>query len=233
MKRVPETELMENCHQITAYSTADFSSSDEVLIKRLETLVNKSGLKIQNDDQILDIGCGPGNIAFLLAQKWPSTKIIGIDGSQGMINAAEEKLAKIKDSETVNFANIKFLCVDINNISELINKLEKPTKMIISNSLLHHIHDPRVFWNAVKALSMKGTINFHTDLIRPRSEVEAKQIQLKHLAKAPPILIKDYLASLKAAFTLSEVKLQLKRHQLESFIVEKREDRYLQIFGIC
>src|SRR4051812_49296865 len=40
---------------------------------------------------IADLGCGPGNSTALLAERWPTVKITGIDNSAEMINRARER----------------------------------------------------------------------------------------------------------------------------------------------
>lgn len=40
--------------------------------------------------RIIDIGCGPGNSTQILAQKWPKSKIVGIDSSASMIEKAKQ-----------------------------------------------------------------------------------------------------------------------------------------------
>lgn len=43
-----------------------------------------------NPKRIIDIGCGPGNSTQILAQKWPKSKIVGIDSSASMIEKAKQ-----------------------------------------------------------------------------------------------------------------------------------------------
>jgi trans-aconitate 2-methyltransferase len=38
--------------------------------------------------RIVDLGCGPGNVTAILAQRWPSAAVIGLDGSAAMLDKA-------------------------------------------------------------------------------------------------------------------------------------------------
>ncbi len=40
-------------------------------------------------ETIVDLGCGPGNLTVLLAQRWPEARVVGIDSSPAMIERAQ------------------------------------------------------------------------------------------------------------------------------------------------
>ena len=72
---------------------------------------------------------------------------------------------------------------------------------IISNSLLHHFHDPDLFWAAVKEYSRPGSRIFIADLRRPLSLDAVDAFVDEYAAAAPEILREDFRNSLRAAFT--------------------------------
>src|SRR5690606_38282172 len=39
-------------------------------------------------DTVYDLGCGPGNITRLLAERWPAARVIGVDSSADMLEKA-------------------------------------------------------------------------------------------------------------------------------------------------
>ena len=219
---------MQNILQVECYGDADFASSDTTLIHRIDEYFALNEKKIGQGFLIIDIGCGPGNICELLALKWPSARVIGIDGSQSMLALARSR----KEQKTRDcLKNLSYYNLDISEISRL-GVLPMPADLIVSNSCLHHLHDPSRFWAAAKMLSAHGSIHFHKDLRRPLSVNHAKSLQEKHLPKAPPVLKNDFLASLNAAFTKKEIELQLQNEGMQNLEVFELDDRYVEIVGV-
>ena len=68
--------------------------------------LDESGLCPKN---ILDIGCGVGELSYELSQRWPNAKILGVDYSEGMI-------ARAKKDYTA--PNIEYIMGSLENIHE-------------------------------------------------------------------------------------------------------------------
>ena len=225
MKRIPEPELMENHSQVKAYADADFSRSDSMVVKGLEKYLKKVGKTLNKNDLFFDIACGPGNISHRFAENWPFVKVVGMDGSKEMLNQAEKNLCG-------SFAkNLSYELIDINLISTGDQKLPLKADVLVSNSALHHFHDPNSFWDALKKLGKTKCIHIHRDLIRPASLEKAFELKEKHLSNSPEVLKNDFFASLKASFTVNEVTQQLVDAGLSQLEVFQVDELYFEIIG--
>ena len=225
MKRTPEPELMQSPSQVRAYADADFSRSDSMVVKSLEKYLKEAGRTLNKNDLIFDMACGPGNIAERMAKNWPFVNVVGIDGSKEMLNEAENRLS---DNLT---KNLSYKLIDINSIA--LGDIHFPFKadVLVSNSALHHFHDPYCFWGALKKLGKTKCIHIHRDLIRPASVEKAFDLKEEHLSNSPEILKEDFYASLKASFTVDEVTQQLVDAGLSQLEVFQVDDLYFEIIG--
>jgi trans-aconitate 2-methyltransferase len=104
---------------------------------------------------------------------------------------------------------------------------------VISNSLLHHFHDPDLFWAAVREHARPGSRIFVADLRRPTSLAVVDALIDEHAADAPEVLREDFRNSLRAAFTVEEVEAQLRRAELSYLAVKSIGDRHLIVAGTC
>ena len=231
MDRVKEPELMDSPEQSEAYAEADFSSSEEALINGLGKYLQTIKKNVDQATLIVDLGCGPGNISEKLAMRWPSAHVLGIDGSLEML-----KIARKRSESSASGLNRSSLSYELASLKSIIKKSDKfnvNADIVISNSVLHHVHNPSEFWNGLKVLSCQNVVHYHRDLKRPDCIEDAIYLQEKYLPDAPEILKKDFLASLCASFTIQEVKDQLNKFGLNTLKVSDSEEHYLEIFGIA
>ncbi|CAM5518063.1 trans-aconitate 2-methyltransferase [Streptomyces abikoensis] len=49
-------------------------------------------LPVRSPARITDLGCGPGTVTALLAERWPAARITGLDHSEEMLREARERL---------------------------------------------------------------------------------------------------------------------------------------------
>jgi SAM-dependent methyltransferase len=102
---------------------------------------------------------------------------------------------------------------------------------VVSNSLLHHLHEPRVLWDSIRQLARPGAPVIVMDLFRPPSIAAARAITETYAADEPEVLRQDFFNSLCAAFEPQEVRDQLIACGLDALDVSTVSDRHLLIAG--
>jgi len=227
MNRIPEPELMVGAEQVFAYAHADFTETDQSVVDHLSALLHSAHVELLSGDLILDLGCGPGNISERLADRWSSANVVGVDGAAAMISIANERLQAARSS----IHNLRYVISDLNHVSLSDLNLIKRASVVVSNSLLHHLHDPHQLWAAVKQLAAPDALMLHRDLRRPSNEQEVDELCDRYVHNAPPVLQRDFRASLIAAFSADEICEQLDQAGLGQLTVREIGDRYLEIYG--
>ena len=222
MQRVPEPELMDDVAQALAYGAADFSCGDATTLSLIRSLVNSTAGGAA-PKRVFDLGCGPGNITLLLCKAFPGAEVIGVDGSAAMLNIARARAAESAVSP-------QLLCCSLQDLQRA--GQPGPADLIVSNSLLHHLHHPGLLWSLTASLAAPGCRVLHRDLRRPSSPADIDRLQRLHLSDAPAVLAYDFRASLAAAFEPDEVRLQLQDAGLTGLRVEPEDDRYLVVSGL-
>ena len=224
MQRRTEPELMTGSEQVAAYSNADFDAPHSAIMRECyarHTLPDEPN----SEPLVADLGCGCADIAIRLAMNYPRTVIHAFDGSQAMLDHARMAL----ESAGVA-ARVKLQLTTFPQLGELGEANKSRYEMIVSNSLLHHLHDPNTMWEVVKRLASRNAKIFISDLRRPQDEAQAASMVEMYASGEPEILRHDFYNSLLAAFTADEVRTQLEKNDLP-LSVEPLGDRHLIISG--
>ncbi|MBU0728283.1 MAG: class I SAM-dependent methyltransferase [Proteobacteria bacterium] len=218
MKRTPEPELMNGTEQAEAYAAADFSEPHNMFVELFKEAFPGFAL-----GTVVDLGCGPADISIRISQAFPLCTVHAVDGAPNMLVLAQKRIEELSLPERITLIN--------GMLPEVNTPLEK-YNAVISNSLLHHLHDPHVLWTCIKQYGKTGSCVFVMDLLRPESEAAAREFVEKYTGEEPPILKEDFYNSLLAAYTLEEVGGQLARAGLSNLVIEQASDRHFVVKGI-
>jgi SAM-dependent methyltransferase len=220
MKRRPEPELMDTVEQAEAYAGADFTEPNTLFLRLLEEQ-RPGGLE---GARALDLGCGPADIAIRFLRRYPTACCDALDGSQPMLDLAQADLDRHPDLAP----RARLICDKLPSA-----RLEPGVyDLILSNSLLHHLHDPQVLWRSVAALGRPGALVLVMDLMRPASPGWAAALVETYARDATEVLRQDFRNSLLAAFEPGEVVQQLREAGLERVLsVNVVSDRHLAVWG--
>jgi len=75
--------------------------------------------------RVVDLGCGPGNLTRLLAERWPDAEVVGLDSSSEMIEAA-----------TRDVPGVDFSVADLRDW-----RPDEPVDVLVSNATLQWLPD--------------------------------------------------------------------------------------------
>ena len=218
MERIPEPELMNDAAQALAYAEADFSEPHTQFV----TLFAEKFPSLQVTGTVLDLGCGPADVSRRFARANPVCHLHGIDGAANMLALGREANVQAHLAHRIDLYEQSLPC----------ETLPLPQyEVVISNSLLHHLHDPQVLWRSLRQFAAPGAAVFIMDLRRPATAQMAQALVTTYAQNEPAVLREDFRASLCAAFTPQEIESQLAAAQLNNLQVEIVSDRHLIVFG--
>lgn len=186
---------MEDPAQALAYARADFSDVNQGFVDRFRATFPEL-----TRGRVVDLGCGPADIPIRLARAVPGLDIAAVDGSEAMLALARKAVDEAGVADRVHPVRAR------------VQDLSFPPRVfdaVISNSLLHHLEDPPVFWHELLRICRPGAALLIMDLFRPESPERAREIVESAAADGDQILKQDFFNSLLAAFTADEVRAQL------------------------
>lgn len=218
MDRVLEPELMTDEDQARAYAAADFAAPNQAFVDRFIGLFPAFTRGV-----LADLGCGPADIPIRLCRALPGLTVVAVDGSEAMLAPGRAAVAAAGLGERIRLVRAR------------VPGLERPRggyDGIVSNSLLHHLPRPDVFWSEVARVGRPDAAVLVTDLHRPDSPERAREIVETYSGAEPEVLKRDFFHSLCAAFTLPEVTAQVREAGLHRALrCEMISDRHWAAWG--
>jgi len=114
--------------------------SDHRLRPALDLLAQ---IPLDNPRTVYDLGCGPGNITRLLAERWPGVRVVGVDSSAEMLVKARQEAP-----------DVEFIQAGIEQWAP-----PAPADLLFTNSTLQWLEDhTRLFPRLVAQLAPQGVL---------------------------------------------------------------------------
>ncbi len=192
LPRKPEPEVMDDPEEVEAYASAAaqayLDSIDNTLVEQVLSIGQLNGW-------LLDIGTGPGGIPLKIARHCPKLRVVGIDRSAKMLRAArraaEEQGLSPRAAFIVGDAYRLFFpdaCFDL----------------VLSNSLLHHLHDPLAAFGEMARVTKPEGVILLRDLRRPSRLLFPLHVRW-YGRYYSGLMKKLYVDSVRAAYTDQEL----------------------------
>lgn len=213
---------MEDPEQARAYSEADFAAAHDRVVELLVERVPGAGAAVR----AVDLGCGPADVTARLAGALPSTTFVGIDAGPRMLALGRQRIVRLALDGRVELRLARLPLV-----ADVVTALGH-FDLVVSNSLLHHLHDPTSLWDTIRSLAAPGAVVHVVDLVRPVDDDEVDALVAAYAADEPDVLVDDFRHSLRAAYRVDEVRAQLAAAGFDGALgVEQVSDRHLLVQG--
>ncbi len=162
--------------------------------------------------QVIDLGCGTGQLTSELSKKIGAKEMLGVDNSPEMLH---ESAAYASDT-------IRFISADIAHYQP-----EQKFDLVFSNAALQWVPDHQQLFSAMAAwlmeegqlaIQMPANFDFPSHVIAETLAVKAPYAEYLHKGRPPAVLNVEQYATLlyKLGFTKQIARLQVYPHVLES-----------------
>lgn len=192
--RVPEPELMCDPEQVAAYAGADLDVVHAHLTRWFE---ERLGAAVGHG---IELGCGSGDVARRFLTDFPRLTLLGVDGSEPMIEAARAMARRLGLEARLRLEPRRLPDAQLPR---------EHFAVVLSNSVLHHLDETATLWDTVRQCAAPGAAVFVCDLCRPRDGAAAETIVAREAGDAHPLLKRDFFQSLCAAYTPGEIRRQI------------------------
>lgn len=205
--RVLEPEVMDDPAEARAYDAMDHREANGAFVDRLAAVWpgfqsgagGEAGGGAGGDvTDVLDLGCGPGDIPLTIRRRWPGARVTGVDLAATMLAIARAKLAA--ESPQVQ-AGVVFTLADV----KALPMSDASFDLVVSNTILHHIPKPIMILQQAARVTRPGGAVVIRDLFRPPDEAVVDSLVDQHAAQATPEQRLMFRNSLIAALTPAEL----------------------------
>jgi ubiquinone/menaquinone biosynthesis C-methylase UbiE len=210
IERILEPEVMETWEDAVEYDAMDFTEVNTAFADCAVQMAPPSGL-------VLDLGTGTARIPILVLQRNPKLFIEAVDFSINMLKLGRQNIYKtgMEGCIVLKRADAKKL-----------NNPGHSFDFVMSNSLVHHLPNPRPFFHEVKRVAKPNAGILIRDLLRPKSSAEFSRLVELYTDSDTDHQKKLFSDSLHAALTLEEVHAILRDAGLGNLKLYQSSDRH-------
>jgi ubiquinone/menaquinone biosynthesis C-methylase UbiE len=191
LQRILEPEVMNSAEDAQDYDAMDHSAVNKLFV---EHLLAFSG---PMTGQVLDVGTGTAQIPIALCQHATGVQVIALDAAEQMLKLAQSNIDRAGHSTRI---------IPTLTDAKQIPFPDQHFQATFSNSIIHHIPEPRSVFSEMVRVTASGGLLFVRDLFRPADLNTLNNLVNTYAAGANPHQRQLFWDSLHAALTVEEVQ---------------------------
>jgi ubiquinone/menaquinone biosynthesis C-methylase UbiE len=212
LKRILEPEVMD-----TAEEARDYDAMDHAAVNRLFADDLLAAIRSETKTNVLDLGTGTAQIPIELCRRNSALTVVAVDAATEMLAVAADNIRsagltsrielKLTDAKRLPFDDAEFA-------------------VVMSNSIVHHIAEPRTVLAEAVRVTASGGLLFFRDLMRPSDLRALDQLVNTYAAGANEHQRRMFSESLHAALTLAEIRALVVELGFPPHSVQATSDRH-------
>ena len=215
-----EPEVMDSAAEASGYDAMDHREVNQRFVADFLAAVARS--PESHYMAILDLGTGTAQIPLELCRQHAGARVLAVDAAAHMLTVAAANIARCQQAAGRRRPQIELLLADAKRLP----LADGSCSAVISNSIVHHIPEPRqVFAEAVRVL-VPGGLLLVRDLLRPDSDAQVRQLVDLYAAGANEHQRQMFDDSLRAALSLAEIRALVRDLGCEEADVLATSDRH-------
>lgn len=197
LARVLEPEVMDSAGDARDYDRMDHTAVNRQFVDDLLAEAAAAGFAMADSDEALDLGTGTAQIPIELLRQRPSWRVLGVDLAASMLELGRQNIAAAGLAPRVRLEQVD---------AKRLPYADGGFPMVISNSIVHHIAEPRTVLAEACRVLRPGGVLFVRDLLRPSDDAEVHRLVEIYAAGANNHQRRLFDDSLRAALTLAEIR---------------------------
>jgi ubiquinone/menaquinone biosynthesis C-methylase UbiE len=222
MQRVLEPEVMDTAVEAADYDAMDHREVNRRFVDDLLACRSESEASPPQAVRVVDIGTGTAQIPIELCRTTDVVHVTGVDLAAHMLQLGQRNIVAASLE-----ARIRLEHVDAKGLPFRDGEFD----WVISNSIVHHIPDPRDAFVEMVRITRPGGLLFVRDLLRPHDAAEVERLVQTYAGDANPHQQQLFRQSLHAALSLNELRDLLGGLNLPREWGRQTSDRHWTIAG--
>lgn len=210
LDRVLEPEVMDSAAEARDYDAMDHSTVNRIFVADFLKVWNGKGA-------ILDVGTGTAQIPIEFCRQSPVGEMVAIDLAEHMLALGRENVRKASFEKRIRLEKINGRRMPYGDGS---------FGAIMSNSIVHHIPEPKLVFAEMIRVAAPGATLFVRDLLRPADRSALDKLVQTYAGNDNDHQRKMFAESLHAALTLDEVRALVAVHGFSPETVQQTSDRH-------
>lgn len=210
LPRVLEPEVMDSAEEAHDYDAMDHATVNRVFVADFLAAWDGRG-------PVLDVGTGTAQIPIELCRQHAAAEVVAVDLAEHMLAVGRDNVrrAGLEGRIRLQRCDAKGLPFESGAFAA-----------VISNSIVHHIPEPKQVLEEMVWVAAPGGLLFVRDLLRPADEKTLAALLGLYAADANVHQRQMFADSLRAALTLEEVRALVRTLGFAPESVQQTSDRH-------